>query len=68
MGHNDANRLSVRQYFPKGTEQSQYSQQHLTKVTNEMNNRSGKSLGFRTPTEVMSQNVSDLNGSVALRN
>ena len=28
----------LRQYFPKGTDLSQYSQQYLTKVTNEMNN------------------------------
>jgi len=45
----------LRQYFPKGTDLSQYSQQYLTKVTDEMNNLPRKSLGFRTPAEVMAQ-------------
>ena len=58
----------LRQYFPKGTDLSQYSQQYLTKVANEMNNRPRKSLGFRTPAEVMAQKIRDLNGSVALQN
>ena len=58
----------LRQYFPKGTDLSQYSQQYLTKVANEMNNRPRKSLGFRTPDEVMAQNIKELNGSVALQN
>jgi len=57
----------LRQYFPKGTDLSQYSQQYLTKVANEMNNRPRKSLGFRTPAEVMAQKIRDLNGSVALQ-
>ena len=58
----------LRQYFPKGTDLSQYSQQYLTKVADEMNNRPRKSLGFRTPAEVMAQKIRDLNGSVALQN
>jgi len=58
----------LRQYFPKGTDLSQYSQQYLTKVANEMNNRPRKCLGFRTPDEVMAQKIRDLNGSVALQN
>jgi len=57
----------LRQYFPKGTVLSQYSQKYLTKVANEMNNRPRKSLGFRTPAEVMAQKIGDLNGSVALQ-
>jgi IS30 family transposase len=58
----------LRQYFPKGTDLSQYSQQYLTKVAEEMNNRPRKSLGFRTPAEVMAQKIKELNGSVALQN
>jgi len=57
----------LRQYFPKGTDLSQYSQQYLTKVANEMNNRPRKSLGFRTPAEVMAHKIRDLNDSVALQ-
>ncbi len=58
----------LRQYFPKGTDLSQYSQQYLTKVAEEMNNRPRKSLGFLTPSEVMAQKIKELNGSVALQN
>jgi len=58
----------LRQYFPKGTDLSQYSQQYLTKVAEEMNNRPRKSLGFRTPAEVMAQKIKELNGGVALQN
>ena len=58
----------LRQYFPKGTDLSKYSQQYLTKVAEEMNNRPRKSLGFLTPSEVMAQKIKELNGSVALQN
>ena len=58
----------LRQYFPKGTDLSQYSQQYLTKVAEEMNNRPRKSLGFLTPSEVMAQKIKELNNSVALQN
>jgi IS30 family transposase len=57
----------LRQYFPKGTDLSQYSQQYLTKVAEEMNNRPRKSLGFRTSAEVIAQKIRDLNGSVELQ-
>ncbi|SHF02562.1 Integrase core domain-containing protein [Ferrithrix thermotolerans DSM 19514] len=36
----------LRQYFPKGTDLSPYSQQYLTRVAEELNNRPRKSLGF----------------------
>ena len=58
----------LRQYFPKGTDLSQYSQQYLTKVADELNNRPRKTLGFRTPAEVMAQKIKELNSSVALQN
>ena len=56
----------LRQYFPKGTDLSQHSQQYLTKVANEMNDRPRKFLGFRTPDEVMEYKIIDLDGGVAL--
>jgi len=56
----------LRQYFPKGSNLSPHSQQYLTKVAKELNNRPRKSLGFRTPAEVMAQKIEELNGSVAL--
>ncbi|MBU2770404.1 IS30 family transposase, partial [Acidithiobacillus caldus] len=46
----------------------QYSQQYLTKVAEEMNNRPRKSLGFRTPAEVMADKIKELHSSVALQN
>ena len=57
----------LRQYFPKGTDLSEYSQRHLTFVANELNNRPRKSLGFRTPAEVMAQQIRELNAGVALQ-
>ena len=56
----------LRQYFPKGTDLSEYAQRDLTKVAEELNNRPRKSLGYRTPAEVMSQQIRELNGCVAL--
>ena len=57
----------LRQYFPKGTDLSEYSQRYLTKVADELNNRPRKSLGFRTPAEVMAQQIRELHGGVALQ-
>ena len=58
----------LRQYFPKGTDLSQYSQRYLTKVAEEMNNRPRKSLGFLTPVEVMAQKLKELDSGVAIQN
>jgi IS30 family transposase len=58
----------LRQYFPKGTDLSQYSQRYLTKVAEQLNNRPRKSLGFRAPAEVMAQHIKELYGGVALDN
>ena len=57
----------LRQYFPKGTDLSEYSQRRLTQVAEELNNRPRKSLGFRTPAEVMAQQIRQLNSGVALQ-
>jgi IS30 family transposase len=57
----------LRQYFPKGTDLSGYSQRRLTQVAEELNNRPRKSLGFRTPAEVMAQQIMQLNSGVALQ-
>ena len=58
----------LRRYFPKGTDLSPYSQQYLTRVAEELNNRPRKSLGFRTPAEVMAEKIRELGSSVALQN
>jgi IS30 family transposase len=58
----------LRQYFPTGTDLSPYSQQYWTKVVEEMNNRSRKSLDFRIPAKAMVEKLMDLNSGVALQN
>jgi IS30 family transposase len=42
----------VRQYLPKGTDLSVYSQQELDAIADEINNRPRKGLGVRSPLTV----------------
>lgn len=58
-GTNENTNGLLRQYFPKGTELSQYSQSHLNKIALLLNQRPRKTLGFQTP-------ASKLQSSVAL--
>ena len=43
----------LRQYFPKGTELSTYSQAELNRVARQLNERPRKTLGFRTPADTL---------------
>ena len=47
----------LRQYFPKGTDLSQYSQADLDYVADQMNRRPRKRLEFATPYEVLSDHL-----------
>jgi IS30 family transposase len=47
----------LRQYFPKGTDLSVYSQEDLDFVADQMNRRPRKRLEFATPYEVLSENL-----------
>jgi hypothetical protein len=47
----NTNRL-LRQYFPKGTTLSQYSQADLDRIALRMNQRPRKTLGFQTPAAI----------------
>lgn len=53
-GSNENTNGLLRQYFPKGTDLSGYSQRELNRVADEMNGRPRKTLNYRKPTEVIS--------------
>jgi IS30 family transposase len=45
----------LRQYFPKGSDLSAHSPQHLQAVAEELNGRPRKVLGWKTPAEAMAE-------------
>ena len=50
-GTNENTNGLLRQYFPKGTDLSGYSQAYLDAVAEELNDRPRKPLGYRKPSE-----------------
>ena len=54
--YENTNRL-LRQYFPKKTPLDHFSQDDLDQVALELNERPRKTLGYKTPTEVISNTV-----------
>ena len=56
-GTNENTNRLLRQYFPKGTDLSVYSQAELNRTALELNQRPRKTLAFHCPAEVLNDNV-----------
>jgi IS30 family transposase len=56
-GSNENTNGLLRQYFPKKTDLSDYSQSDLDKVALRLNQRPRKTLGFQTPASKLQESV-----------
>lgn len=56
-GSNENTNGLLRQYFPKGSDLSGYSQDDLDAIALKMNTRPRKTLGFKTPGAIFAQSV-----------
>ena len=58
-GSNENTNGLLRQYFPKGTDLSGHSREHLEFVAAELNGRPRKTLGWKSPAEAMQELLSN---------
>jgi IS30 family transposase len=56
-GSNENTNGLLRYYFPKRTDLSVHSQEHLDMIANKLNTRPRQTLGFRTPAEKLNASV-----------
>ena len=56
-GTNENTNLLLRQYLPRGTDLSAYSQSQLDRVALRLNQRPRKTLGFQTPASTLQASV-----------
>jgi IS30 family transposase len=56
-GSNENTNLLLRQYFPRGTDLSPFSQAQLDQVSLRLNQRPRKTLGFQTPADKLQASV-----------
>ena len=62
-GSNENTNGLLRQYFPKGTDLSAYTQAELDAVADELNNRPRQTLGWLKPTEVLNKLLVEAGGA-----
>jgi IS30 family transposase len=60
-GTNENTNLLLRQYFPRGTDLSAFSQAQLDQVSLRLNQRPRKTLGFQTPASKLHASVASTN-------
>ena len=59
-GSNENTNGLLRQYFPKKTDLSTHSQEHLDRIALRLNQRPRETLGFRTPADRLSEYVASI--------